>query len=642
MIATRPLPSAASPSSPGDGDIETLKNRLVLVVDDQEEIHQDFVETLRFGQGPLASDAATAGFLPPRPSVLPELELRHARSGEEACAAVEEEQRNGRRVAVAYVDVRMPPGIDGVETVRRMRSIDRDIEVVLMTAYADKSLSEIVDDMELLHKLLYVRKPFAREEVQQITLSLAMKWNVERTLEANRRRLAENHGRLAAVLDATGDAVAMYDGGARLVFANRWYERLFDVPSQALRDLPREVAMRRFREVLPSPPLPAGSDAPAAAGDSFVEPVAPRTGPEAAGLFHRSWRPVRNGEGDVLGDLVVFRDVSQGVEIERMKLEVERLRAELQDVHPFDGIVGSSVAIRRMCALLKRAVDSDVSVLVEGESGTGKELVARALHFNGPRREGPFLAINMAAVPGTLIESELFGHERGAFTGAAARRIGYFEQAHGGTLVLDEIGDMPSVLQAKLLRVLQEGRIRRVGGEMTVPVDVRIIASTNRDLGAAIRDGTFREDLYYRLAVFPVSVPPLRKRPEDVPLLAAHFLDKHAARLGRPVRRLSAGAAVLLERHHWPGNVRELENVICRALVLETTDVLQAGNLPPELSAAGVPPVSVTPLAEMERRMIERALEASDHNLTRAARALGIDRTTLHRKLKRYGKRARG
>ena len=625
--------------------METLRNRLVLIVDDQEEIHQDFAETLRFGQGPLASDAAAASFLPPRPSVLPELELRHARSGEDACAAVEDERRNGRRVAVAYVDVRMPPGIDGVETVRRLRRIDRDIEVVLMTAYSDKSLSEIVDDMELLHKLLYVRKPFAREEVQQITLSLAMKWNVERTLEASRQRLAESHGRLEAVLDATGDAVAMYDGGARLVFANRCYERLFDVPPQALRELPPDAAMRRFREVPPSPPLPAGSDLHAAAhaaGDSFVEPAASPPGPEAAGLFHRSWRPVRNGGGDVLGDLVVLRDVSQGVEIERMKLEVERLRAELQDVHPFDGIVGSSVAIRRMCALLKRAVDSDVSVLVEGESGTGKELVARALHFNGPRREGPFLAINMAAVPGTLIESELFGHERGAFTGAAARRIGYFEQAHGGTLVLDEIGDMPSVLQAKLLRVLQEGRIRRVGGETAIPVDVRIIASTNRDLGAAMRDGTFREDLYYRLAVFPVSVPPLRKRPEDVPLLAAHFLEKHAARLGRPVRRLSAGAVLLLERHHWPGNVRELENVICRALVLETTDVLQAGNLPPELSAAGVPPVPVTPLAEMERRMVERALEASDHNLTRAARALGIDRTTLHRKLKKYGRRARG
>ena len=511
-----------------------------------------------------------------------------------------------------------------------------------MTAYTDKSLSEVIDGMELLHKLLYIRKPFAREEIQQITLSLAMKWNVEQKLAASNRRLTESHGRLEAVLDATGDAVAMYDGAGRLAFANRWYERLFDIPPSELRGLSRDAAMGRFSEAVASPPPAGGGGHATAAGGSFVEPIGGHSGAGRTRLFHRSWQPVRDGRGHVMGDLVVCRDVSEGIEVERMKLEVERLRAELRNTYSFAGIIGSSAGMRRVCALLKRAVDSDVNVLVQGESGTGKELVARALHFSGPRRAGPFLAINMAAVPETLIESELFGHERGAFTGATARRTGCFEQAHGGTLLLDEIGDMPPPLQAKLLRVLQERQFRRLGGKTSIPVDVRIVASTNRDLEAAIREGTFREDLYYRLAVFPITVPPLREHPDDIPLLAAHFLNKHA-RPGRSVRAISAGAALLLAQHRWPGNVRELENVICRALVLETTDALQAGNLPPELSRAAAPPPApappVTSLAEMERQMIERALDASGQNLTRAAEALGIDRTTLHRKLKKHGRR---
>ena len=200
---------------------------------------------------------------------------------------------------------------------------------------------------------------------------------------------------------------------------------------------------------------------------------------------------------------------------------------------------------------------------------------------------------------------------------------------------------MPSALQAKLLRVLQEGQIRRLGGTTNTPIDVRVIAATNRDLEAAARDGDFREDLYYRIAVFPIVVPPLRKRPEDIPVLAAHFLKKHAARVGRTLEGISATAKVLLTRYRWPGNVRELENVICRAMVLETTSVLQAGNLPPELSLPGTSASPITGLAEIERQWIAHALEVSGHNLTKAAQALGIDRTTLYRKLKKSGRRVR-
>ena len=632
----------------GDGG-----NNRVLIVDDQQEIHDDFREML-VTDGGASSDDLAAAFLPPRRLFLPEFALSHAASGEQACRLVEEGQERGAPIAVAYVDVRMPPGIDGIETIRRMRQVDQDVEIVIMTAYTDKSLSEIVHDMDRLHKLLYIRKPFAREEIQQITLSLVVKWNVEQALASGRRQLTHSHRRLEAVLDATGDAIAMYDGAARLVFANRWYKDVLGVTGDELRDLSRDGAKARFTERSRGP---EADDRRFGGGGSVVEPAGARAAGASAGgaepraesaesgrsrtLFYRSAHEVRDAGDSVIGELVVYRDISREIEIEWMKREVERLRTEVETTYSFGGIVGSSPAIREVCALMRQAVDSDVSVLVRGESGTGKELVAKAIHFNGPRRRGPFLAVNCAAFPESLIESELFGHERGAFTGAETRKVGLFEQASGGTLLLDEVGDMPAPLQAKLLRVLQECEIRRVGGTADIPVDVRVIASTHQDLEAAMRSGGFRRDLFYRLAVFPIEIPPLRARPDDVKLLADHFLEKHAARLGRPVRGISEAAYRRLAHYEWPGNVRELENVVCRALVLETTDLLQAAHLPGDgppvasgeeaFAAAGV-----VPLAELERQAIARAIEVADHNLTRAAEALGINRATLHRKLKKY------
>ena len=264
--------------------------------------------------------------------------------------------------------------------------------------------------------------------------------------------------------------------------------------------------------------------------------------------------------------------------------------------------------------------------------------------------------MNCAAVPEALFESELFGHERGAFTGAAARRIGSFERAAGGTILLDEIGDMQPALQAKLLRVLQEREIQRVGGTAAVPVDVQVIAATNQDMEEAIAAGRFREDLYWRIAAFPIEIPPLRERIEDVPELAEHFLGEHAERRGRSIRGLSTGALRRLLRHDWPGNVRELEGAIGRAVLMETADVLQEGSLPPLASAGPLAlagpqvreepeadgPRAVRPLAEVERQALADALEACGNNVSRAARALGIHRVTLHRKLKSYGLLAGG
>ncbi len=625
-------------------DFEKYANRRVLIVDDQKEIHDDFTEML----GPQLAEAwadelAGAFVVEEEQSFLPEFELLHARSGEEACDIVSAGVERARPIAVVYIDIRMPPGIDGIETVRRVREVDREVEIVIMTAYTDRALPEIIRNVEPLHKVLYIRKPFAREEIQQITLSLVGKWNVERELAEGRRQLAIGHRRLGAVLDATGEAMAMYDLGGHLVFANRGYEKLAGLAESALKDLSPAALAEQFQERFREPDLgDVKSRFVLNDGGDLVEQSAAGTVPEQR-LFYRTTAPVHGGRGEVMGNLYVYRDISKEVEAEQMKAEVLRLRNELETTYSFDGIVGDSHPMQRVYALMRQAAESDITVLIRGESGTGKELVARSFHLSSPRKDGPFLALNCAAIPESLMESELFGHERGAFTGATAQRIGAFERATGGTILLDEIGDMRSALQAKLLRVLQEREIQRVGGTATVPIDVRVIVATNKDLEAAVEAGEFRQDLFYRIAVFPIVIPPLRQHRMDIPLLANHFLKRHAERSGRSMSGISTAALRLLLQYDWPGNVRELDNAIERAVLLEKTDVLQVDSLPPQLFAPRAAaddrstPAAVLSLAEVERQALARALEATDNNITQAARALGINRVTLHRKLKRHG-----
>ncbi len=653
-------------------------NTRVLIADDQKEIHDDFEEMLT-PRAAAAADHLAASFLGGEEADhhLPEFELLHATGGEEACEIVRRAARDGAPIAVAYIDIRMPPGIDGVDTVRRIRGIDRAIEIVLMTAYTDTSLAEIVEDMELLHKLLYVRKPFAREEVQQITVALVEKWNLERELERRRRELTVTNRRLTAVLDSIGEAIVVTDAQQRLVFANRCYQRLMNATEADMKamTLPEANALweRRMRRV---PLANAGRRVTVEAGGDLVEPLRPaeQTGAGAGPLYYRLRRPVHDDAGGVIGDLYVYRDLSREVEIEQMQAEVRDLQVALESPAPIAGMVGTSAAMQRVYRLMKRAAAGDVTVLIRGESGTGKELVARALHANGRRGTGPFLAVNCAAVPEGLIESELFGHEQGAFTGATRVRRGCFERAHGGTILLDEIADMKPELQARLLRVLQERELQRVGGTAMIPVDVQVIAATNRDLDAALRSGAFRADLYYRLAVFPIELPPLRERREDVPQLVDHCLEQYAGRAGEAVKSISPGALRLLLAHDWPGNVRELQGVIERAATMAGGGVIEAADLPPGLEPvrperAALPPgretvspgreavrperetvrpereaggepgamAQVAPLADVERRAVERALAAAGGNVTRAARALGISRATLHRKLNKYG-----
>jgi two-component system response regulator HydG len=366
------------------------------------------------------------------------------------------------------------------------------------------------------------------------------------------------------------------------------------------------------------------------------------------GNFETAVAAIRAGAYDFMSKPVkldaLAMSLRRAVQHRALREEVKRLRTEVAEAGRFEPLVGESSAIRKVYDLLARVAESEASALITGESGTGKEVVARALHAQSRRKDGPFVAINCSAVPEALIESELFGHVRGAFTDAREAHMGLFKQAHGGTLFLDEIGDMPLSLQPKLLRVLQERRVRPVGGTTEQPVDVRIVAATNRDLETAIEEGRLREDLYFRLNVVNIALPPLRARAGDVLVLAQHFLKQFAGRTSKAVRGIAAMAAEKLVAYSWPGNVRELQNCIERAVTLARFEEITVDDLPEKIVAytpsymvvAGDDPSELAPLEEIERRYVLRVLEAVGGNKSVAARVLGIERKTLYRKLERF------
>jgi len=346
----------------------------------------------------------------------------------------------------------------------------------------------------------------------------------------------------------------------------------------------------------------------------------------------------------------LLTSVRRAAEHRRLLDDVQQLTTELRDSRALSTLVGDSPAMQRLADQIGRVVDSDVPVCIVGESGTGKELVARAVHQGGRRASGPFVAVNCGAIPESLQEAELFGAERGAYTGADTTRPGRFEQAAGGTLFLDELGEMSPATQAALLRTLQERTVRRVGGAEELHVDVRVVCATHRDLEALVAAGKFREDLYFRLVVYPVQVPPLRDRKEDIPALAAHFLRKLASDVGRQPERVSPEAMDALMAHRWPGNVRELQNAIHRAMLACDGTSLELSHLPPNVAADKLNPVTSVSverssqanaartfdLKTIERQTIRRALEATGGNMSEAARLLGIGRATLYRKVASY------
>jgi len=340
--------------------------------------------------------------------------------------------------------------------------------------------------------------------------------------------------------------------------------------------------------------------------------------------------------------------IDRAMEHTRLKEENRVLRETLGQKFDDQNIIGKSHAMRTLLETVAQVAASEATVLISGDSGTGKELIAGAIHFNSPRKNGPFVKINCAAITETLLESELFGHEKGAFTGADRRKDGRFSQAHGGTLLLDEVSEMSLMMQVKLLRALQEREFNRVGGEETIQVDVRVIAATNKDLKAQINKGDFREDLYYRLNVVELEVPPLPERKEDIPLLAQHFLEKFAVKNRKDIKGFTPKAMDNLIRYDWPGNVRELMNAIERGVVLARTRYLDVSDFPfmketigqNEQDSTATAMLSMKgdlPLEEVEKAAILSTLEAAGGNKSETARRLGITRKTLHKKLKAYG-----
>jgi DNA-binding NtrC family response regulator len=370
------------------------------------------------------------------------------------------------------------------------------------------------------------------------------------------------------------------------------------------------------------------------------------------GTIKNSVEAMRLGAYDYLTKPVDSQElrllVARALDHHRLRLENLRLKQELERRFGFDNIIGTSDAILQVFALIRKVADTDSTVLILGESGTGKELIARAIHYNSRRRQGPLIPVNCAAIPEDLLESELFGHERGAFTNAVRTRLGRFEQANGGTIFLDEIAEMSPGLQVKILRVLQDRSFERIGGVKTIRTDIRVIAATHQDLEALVRQGRFREDLYYRLNVIPIRVPPLRERVSDIPLLAQHFLEEFSRR--KPptrLKRLSAAALDSLSRYSWPGNVRELENLMERLVILTETEVLGPDQLPErfrpaatasrpgpgELPAGGVNFTAM--VQQFERHLILQALQKSNWVKSQAAHLLHLNRTTLLEKMKR-------
>lgn len=336
--------------------------------------------------------------------------------------------------------------------------------------------------------------------------------------------------------------------------------------------------------------------------------------------------------------------IRNAIENNELRDEVEKLRQELQEKYQFKNIVGQSGPMQDVFRAVNKVIDSSVTVLLQGESGTGKELIARAIHYGSSKRKNkPFVAVNCSALPESLLESELFGHEKGSFTGASSKRIGKFELADGGTIFLDEIGEMTPATQVKVLRVLQEREFERVGGNELIKVDVRVIAATNKDIEEAIQKGEFREDLFYRLAVFPIRVPSLRERKEDIPIMAQLFLERYAEREGKEVREISSDALEMLMAYHWPGNVRELENAIERAVLLASSNEIVVNDLPPNVRVIGERKVVDTSktlntwIEKLEEEAIRKALLECEGNVSLTARKLGIGRATIYRKAKKYG-----
>jgi PAS domain S-box-containing protein len=577
-----------------------------------------------------------------------------AGSGEEAVAATRR-----HRPALVLLDVMMP-GIDGFETCRRLKSDPQTAEAAVIFLSALDDAADKVQGLSL-GAVDYIAKPFQPQE------ALA-RVQTHLTIQRLRGELAERNRQLATanqhILEAVAEGILGIDRDGAIVFAN-----------------PAACRLTGYQEAeLVGRSAMAGRLFAAQSGASLTPVETPVHATLARGeTVHWDHLLIRRKRGEAFpaavtcsplrrdgatdGAVLAFQDISERrrheqalrdalAEVERLKerlaAENAYLRQEIRSDRQFGEIVGRSAALAQVLEQVQRVAPTRSSVLLQGESGTGKEAIARALHDLSPRRERPLIKVNCGAISPTLIESELFGHEKGAFTGAHRQRAGYFELADGGTIFLDEVGELPFEAQTKLLRVLQEHEVMRVGSEDPVRVDVRLIAATNRDLGEMVESGQFRLDLYYRLNVFPIGLPPLRERRDDIPLLAAKFLADQSRVLGKALTGFTPAALRLMQAYAWPGNVRELQNVVERASILASGPIVE---VPPSLvssRAAGLRPprsgheddAALLTLAEAEARHIRQVLDQLGWVVAGkggAADLLGVPESTLRSRMKKLG-----
>ena len=452
---------------------------------------------------------------------------------------------------------------------------------------------------------------------------------------------------LEAILDTMADGVMVMDANRRISRWNAAMERLTGYTMDEA--LGQSCAFLRHDKPQVEGRILGFIDCSAAlAGKVEGEEVLIRRKDGAEIPLLIAARVLRNEQGEIAGSVTTFTDLTR---VRALQQENQRLKEEARELAEFHNIVGRSARMREVFRLLRLGAASEETVLVLGETGTGKELVARAIHHHSPRKDGPLITVNCSALSEALLESELFGHARGAFTGAIADKAGRFESADGGTMFLDEVGDLSPLVQVKLLRVLQERTLERVGENRTRRVDVRVIAATHRDLHALVREGRFREDLYYRLKVFTIHLPPLRERREDIAPLIEYFIAKFRERTGKPIAAIASEAMRLVMDHAWPGNVRELENTVAHAFVTCSGTVIEVRDLPVELrqGIAGLPGGGIPVLqadhparkrhnrVRLSREQLLDVLDACAWNKAEAARRLGIDRTSLWRHMRTLG-----
>ncbi|MBL6989573.1 MAG: sigma 54-interacting transcriptional regulator [Bacteriovoracaceae bacterium] len=517
---------------------------------------------------------------------------------------------------LSFVDIRLGDD-DGIELLRALRQKDQNCPVILMTG--TPTLETVTEGLRL-GAFDYLTKPASPVDLFR-TVNLALK---QKYLEEEYTQARTN---LEAIFKSVKDGIITVDFDYHLLETN-------EGGGQSICGIDRSLIGHDIRNIN----LPCSRKCLALLTKTLTTGVVHEDNYVCCGLEQSSEKivsitssPLINAHDNSIGAVLVIRDQSRLIALER----------DLQDRHSFHRLVGSSEQMQAIYRLIENLKDVSANVLITGESGTGKELVAEALHHLGNRSQGPLVKVNCAALPNSLLESELFGHTKGAFTGAVRDQIGRFERAQGGTIFLDEIGEISSSIQVKLLRVIQEKEIERIGGQKTISVDFRILVATNADLQEKIKQGQFREDLYFRLKVVEVSMPPLRQRRGDIPELVNHFLETLGKEYQRKINKVDDQVLDLLMNHPWPGNVRQLRHTLEHAVVLCHGPVIGLNHLPPDFTTKATPVTTleqkVQASPEMEAQQIKEALIACGGNKAKAARRLNMDRSTLYRKIDRYG-----